>query len=117
MICNLRSSELPEALCSRLSSRRGRLTLILSETATLSWYSGIQQQIMSANADQINEQNGAFPLLMASQIGHTECVQALLEKGADVNQTNERHGTFPLLMASQNGHTKCVDPVWIPAVG
>jgi len=40
-----------------------------------------------------HEQGGAFPLIMASQDGHTECVKALLEKGADVNQINEQRGT------------------------
>merc|ERR1719281_472399 len=45
---------------------------------------------------------------MASQNGHTECVQALLEKGANANQINEQNGTFPLLLAAQDGHTECV---------
>ncbi len=32
--------------------------------------------------------NGATPLYAASQNGHVECVQALLDRGAAVNQAN-----------------------------
>ena len=39
-----------------------------------------------AEANQLDTQNGAFPLLQAAKRGHAPCVQALLEKGAGANQ-------------------------------
>ena len=39
-----------------------------------------------------------------------ECVQALLEKGADAYQIEVQSDDFALLMASQSGHAECV---WI----
>jgi len=56
-------------------------------------------------------ENGAFPLLLAAQQGHAECVQLLLDalpEGADLNKENRTNGSFPLLMAAQNGHAECV---------
>ena len=61
-----------------------------------------------ADVKQVNTENGAFPLLMASQQGHSEVVKALIEAGADVKQVDTKDGTFPLLIASQNGHNEVV---------
>ena len=46
-------------------------------------------------------------LLMASQFGHVDVVQALLAKGADVNAKDSR-GLTALMMASQFGHVDVV---------
>ena len=52
-------------------------------------------------------QNGATPLLIASQEGELSCARLLLEAGAVVNQTDE-DGATPLFMACQEGHLECV---------
>jgi len=49
---------------------------------------------MRADTNQSNAQDGTFPLLMASQSGHAECVQALLAMRADTNQSNAHTGAF-----------------------
>ena len=51
--------------------------------------------------------NGWSALMMASQNGHTEIVEVLLEKGAqvDIQSSTEKSS---LHLASRNGHTKVV---------
>ena len=54
-------------------------------------------------------ENGAFPLLMAAQNGHAEVVKELINAdGIEVNKENKTNGTFPLLMAALNGHAEVV---------
>jgi hypothetical protein len=43
------------------------------------------------------QRNGATPLYMASQNGHVECVQALLDRGAAINQATVRYPTWMAL--------------------
>jgi len=62
-----------------------------------------------ADANQIKPQEGTFPLLIAAQDGHADCVEKLLARGADANQIHSQDGDFPLLMAAQNGHADCVE--------
>ena len=65
--------------------------------------------IDSDTLNSVDEENGAFPLLLASQNGHTDVVVQLLEHAdVSVNQINEKNGTFPLLLASAKGHTDVV---------
>jgi len=57
----------------------------------------------------VDERNGGFPLLLAAQAGHVECVRLLLRApGVQVTQTSEKSGNFPLLQAAGNGHAECV---------
>jgi ankyrin repeat protein len=47
-------------------------------------------------------------LLVAAQYGRAECIQLLLNAGADKEATQIKRATV-LLMAAQNGHIKCVE--------
>lgn len=47
------------------------------------------------------------PLMLASQLGQTERVRALLEAGAGVEDAS-KHGGTALMLASLNGHAACV---------
>ncbi len=71
----------------------------------------IQIMLLNKGVDpnQIHEETGAFPLLMAAQQGHTDCVELLLDNGANPNQIDEKKGAFPLLQAAQQGHTDCIE--------
>ena len=52
--------------------------------------------------------DGATPLFIASQEGHSDVVSMLLAKqGVDVNQARD-NGCTPLYIASQNGHSEVV---------
>jgi len=44
---------------------------------------------------------------MASQEGHIDCVQLLLESGAEVDTRNDK-GATPLHLAARNGHIEVV---------
>ena len=46
-------------------------------------------------------------LIEASRLGHTETVEMLMEKGADVNARNN-DGWTALMMASNDGQTETV---------
>ncbi|CAI8043476.1 Ankyrin repeat domain-containing protein 29, partial [Geodia barretti] len=46
--------------------------------------------------------------LCASQDGHSDVVDILLEAGADVHQATTENGDVPLGIAAQNGHTETV---------
>ena len=48
------------------------------------------------------------PSPMLPHDGHTECLVALLEKGAEVNQMSPQNGASPLLVAIIAGRTDCV---------
>lgn len=52
--------------------------------------------------------NGETALWMAAGAGHTEIVEALLERGADVNVKDKAYGATALYMAAQEGHTNAV---------
>jgi ankyrin repeat protein len=52
---------------------------------------------------QNTDGGGLTPLVFATREGHLDCVQALVEAGADVNQAT-RYGWTPLLVATQNRH-------------
>jgi ankyrin repeat protein len=51
--------------------------------------------------------NGMTALMLASILGHLECVRALLESGADVAQAM-RDGTTALMHAGMQGQPECV---------
>jgi ankyrin repeat protein len=51
--------------------------------------------------------NGATPLLMASQKGHVDTVRLLLEKGASIDKA-WNNGTTPLTIARKKGHSEIV---------
>ncbi|MBV8842953.1 MAG: ankyrin repeat domain-containing protein [Bryobacterales bacterium] len=52
---------------------------------------------------QNTDGGGLTPLIFATREAHLDCVQALVDAGADVNQTS-RYGWTPLLVATQNRH-------------
>jgi ankyrin repeat protein len=64
----------------------------------------IKKKIVDINVIN-NERN--TPLILASKLGHCDCVKFLIEKGADINHTN--NGYSPLEFASINGHVECVN--------
>jgi ankyrin repeat protein len=45
----------------------------------------------------------------ASRINHHECLNLLLDRGADVNEKTHPEGWTPLHMASRNNHNECVN--------
>ncbi len=53
----------------------------------------------------LHEKNnfGQSILHIVSELGKTQCFQALVDEGADINQTNT-NGKTPLFIAAQNGH-------------
>ncbi|MDF2964615.1 MAG: serine/threonine-protein phosphatase 6 regulatory ankyrin repeat subunit C-like [Rickettsiaceae bacterium] len=53
--------------------------------------------------------DGATPLTLAAQNGHTTIVEKLLAAGADVNKANEKNGATPLIYAAEKGHTAIVE--------
>lgn len=52
--------------------------------------------------------DGASPLFLASQEGHTECVQLLLDNGADANLSTQTPVALPLHAALQFNRTELV---------
>jgi len=64
------------------------------------------RMLIEHNAD-VNKvcSDGSTPLIIASQMGHTDIVKYLHEDGADVNAKLEGGGT-PLHLAAQGGHLK-----------
>jgi len=52
---------------------------------------------------------GAVPVFVASLNGHTSCVQALLEAGADANIARTSDGATALLVACQHGFARIVE--------
>ena len=56
----------------------------------------------AALCNTVDEETGAFPLLLAAQNGHAEVAGLLLDKDAEPNRVNE-DGLFPLLMAAAAG--------------
>ena len=66
-------------------------------------------KLLLANKADVNasNHNGATPLYVAAQNGHTEVVKLLLANKADVN-ARHTDGRTPLWMAAQEGHTEVV---------
>ncbi|KAL5505230.1 hypothetical protein EMCRGX_G006632 [Ephydatia muelleri] len=54
-----------------------------------------------------NYKDGWTALMKASEAGHMECVQVLLDRGTDVNKQTWDGGTA-LMKASEAGHIECV---------
>ena len=73
----------------------------------------MSEKIASPNQEiftqkEVDQVSDPFPLFLAARHGHTDCVIALLEKGANPNQSHEGSGDTPLLWAANKGHTNYV---------
>lgn len=55
----------------------------------------------------ITTDDGDLPTHMAAQVGHHECLQALIDAGANVN-VPDGGGNTPIHTALSNGHDECV---------
>lgn len=59
--------------------------------------------------DQVDPQNGTFPLPMAARNGHSTPVELLLKAKNNPDQVNPENGNFLLLMAARHGHSTPVE--------
>ena len=59
------------------------------------------------NALSHHPEQQSTALFKAAQFGHTDCLQVLLQAGADIEIPNQDQAT-PLYVAAQNGHAKCI---------
>ena len=50
---------------------------------------------------------GETPLIVASESGHSECLEILTAAGATINECN-KYGETALILAAENGHGQCV---------
>jgi ankyrin repeat protein len=66
-------------------------------------------RILAERGADINKamNDGATPLLVASQNGHVDVVRILIGRGADINKA-DNDGVTPLWIASLNGHVEVV---------
>ena len=66
--------------------------------------------LAKAKAD-VNHANdkGVTPLSIAVYNGHAECVQCLLEQGADYTRTDKKHARNALGWAIYCERTKCIE--------
>jgi len=62
----------------------------------------------NADVNASRSDNGATPLYVAAQNGHTEVVKLLQDNNADVNASRTNDGSTPLYVVAQNGHTEVV---------
>jgi uncharacterized protein len=63
---------------------------------------------MGVAINRICGDEGATALYIACMYGHTECVRALLQGGADVHAVCSR-GATAAVMAALHGYTKCLE--------
>jgi ankyrin repeat protein len=59
------------------------------------------------NSVNTSKHNGATPLYIACENGHTSAIPVLIAAGANVNAVMDDYAT-PLFIAAQNGHTEAV---------
>ena len=52
--------------------------------------------------------DGKMPLHLAVENGHMECLEWLLEKGADINDCTRTDNATPLHLAAEHGHHECL---------
>ncbi|XP_071596534.1 ankyrin repeat and SOCS box protein 3 isoform X2 [Heliangelus exortis] len=79
---------------------------------SFSGWNSLHQASFQVTCAEINSQakDKATPLLIASQEGHTECVELLLAKGADPNlYCNEENWQLPIHAAAEMGHKRILE--------
>jgi len=65
--------------------------------------------LIKAGADvDVRNKYGVTPLWIASEYGHIEVVELLLEAGSDVNAARRTDGVTSLMISSQKGHIEVV---------
>ena len=60
------------------------------------------------DVDLAQSDHGATALLLAAQGGYVDCVNALLDAGADINRATTTAGNTPVFIAAQNGHADVI---------
>ncbi|XP_054898456.1 ankyrin repeat and SOCS box protein 3 [Poeciliopsis prolifica] len=86
---------------------------------TKSWWTCLHQAVYKGHSDivrilvdvcniEAHDDHRISPLFLAAQYGQKECLEILINAGANVN-TQAADLATPLLIASQEGHEACVD--------
>ncbi|CAI8051569.1 Protein TANC2 [Geodia barretti] len=69
----------------------------------------IVRLLLEKRADvSICDKNGCSPVYGASQNGHTDVVDLLVQAGADIHLATTEYGSVPLGIAAAKGHTETV---------
>ena len=82
-------------------------------THTPAWTSqGEKEQLKAPRTNARRDEKGSTPLMLAVMHGHTETVQELLRRGADVNEQNA-DGRTALMLAALAGRTSMLQTLLI----
>ncbi|XP_057682121.1 ankyrin repeat and SOCS box protein 3-like isoform X2 [Corythoichthys intestinalis] len=90
------------ALVDRLHSRTWLYEAVYVNNVDI-----VRMLVTRANLEACDDKK-ITPLILAAQHGHRECVEVLVQAGADVN-AQDRDLATPLSLASRRGHLACVE--------